>query len=89
MQRRLSKLSRINTDIPVSYSKAMTTDNTDFRSPGVKKEEVVNCEIGTVERVERTPTLHVIPSRYVFRVEIDVALKVSIVAKDFCQGPGV
>ena len=77
------------TDVPNSYAQATSPENIDFWMPGIQKGGDSIRENGTFELVERTPNMHVIPCRYVFRVKPDVGPKVRIVAKGFRQVHGV
>jgi len=80
--------SGIYDDVPVSYRQATSSKNIDFWMPGIKKEQDALMENKTFELVSRTPSMHVLPCRYVFRVKQN-APKVRIVAKGFRQIQGV
>lgn len=84
-----AEIALIVNTAPRSYADAMSSENSAYWSPAIKKEEDSLRENKTFQLVERTPEMHVIPSRYVFRVKKDVGPKVRIVAKGFRQIPGL
>ena len=55
--------------VPVSYKAATKPDNIDFWFPGIKKEHDCLLRNKTWSLVKRTPDMHVLPSKYVFRVK--------------------
>ncbi len=55
--------------IPVSYKKATLPDNIDFWKPGIDKEHDCLLRNKTWTIVKRKPSMHVLPSKYVFRVK--------------------
>lgn len=55
--------------IPISYKKAVESDNFDFWKPGIDKEHECLLRNQTWTLVRREPGMHVLPSKYVFRVK--------------------
>eukprot|EP00171_Calliarthron_tuberculosum_P023532 IDg23532t1 len=76
-------------NVPQSYEEANSAENIDYWLPGIRKEEESIRKNETFTLVERTPKMHVIPCRYVFRIKANVGPKVRIVAKGFRQIQGV
>ena len=55
--------------VPVSYKKATLPENIDFWKPGIDKEHDCLLRNKTWKLVKRTQSMHVLPSKYVFRVK--------------------
>ena len=55
--------------VPVSYKAAMDPSNIDFWTPGITKEHDCLLRNKTWTLVKREPDMHVLPSKYVFRVK--------------------
>ena len=55
--------------IPLSYKSAVSPENVDFWTPGIEKEHQCLIKNKTWELVERRAGMHVLPSKYVFRVK--------------------
>ena len=55
--------------VPESYKAAMNPDNVDFWTPGIAKEHDCLLRNKTWTLVKREPSMHVLPSKYVFRVK--------------------
>jgi len=88
-QEEVALMSTIMSDeVPASYHQATSSKNIDFWMPGIKKEQEALIENKTFTLIERSPRMHVLPCRYVFRVKQN-SPKVRIVAKGFRQIHGV
>ncbi len=55
--------------IPISYKKATTPENIDFWMPGIEREHDCLMRNKTWTLVRRQQGMHVLPSKYVFRVK--------------------
>ena len=55
--------------VPMSYKAATDAANSDFWSPGIDKEHDCLLRNKTWTLVKREPNMHVLPSKYVFRVK--------------------
>ena len=57
------------TIVPQSYKSAVSQENIDFWTPGIDKEHDCLIRNKTWTLVDRTPDMHVLPCKYVFRVK--------------------
>ena len=57
------------TIVPQPYKSAVSQENIDFWSPGIDKEHDCLIRNKTWTLVDRTPDMHVLPCKYVFRVK--------------------
>lgn len=80
---RIAEVLLIANDIHFSCSEGMSSRNKEFRFPGIRKEEDVVCESGTLELVERTPARHLISCGYVLCIKSPAGPEVCSVAKAF------
>ena len=55
--------------VPQSYKSATSLENIDFWTPGIDKEHDCLIRNKTWTLVDRTPCMHVLPCKYVFRVK--------------------
>ena len=55
--------------VPQSYKSAMSQENIDFWTPGIEKEHSCLIRNKTWTLVDRSPEMHVLPCKYVFRVK--------------------
>ena len=56
-------------NVPQSYTEAIKPENIDFWTPGIEREHECLRENNTFEFVERTPNMHVLRNRYLFKVK--------------------
>lgn len=56
-------------ELPTSYSTAMSNQNIDFWKPGIDREHDCLTRNKTWTLVDRTNKMHVLPSKYVFKVK--------------------
>ncbi len=74
--------------VPSSYSTATNQENIDFWKPGIQREHDCIMRSNTWELVDRAPGMHILPSKYVFRVKNGLP-KVRLVAMGCRQIQGV
>ena len=55
--------------VPQCYKSAVSEENIDFWTPGINKEHDCLIRNNTWTLVDRTPDMHILPCKYVFRVE--------------------
>lgn len=75
-------------NVPKLYTEATSPNNIDFWSAAIKKEEDAILENRTFQLVTCQSIMHVLPCRYVFRINYSGS-KARIVARGFRQIQGI